>query len=306
MTRYSMRQHLAFQNHTYFKLLAVALISLLANLACGAALAPRELLDARDAYAKAKTSPASKYALAQLETAKQALQEAEEAFRDGEDDEIPDLAYIAERQAQLAEAAGDLEQANQERAAALEEQRKAREEFQEFTQRSLSQAKADLDRTRREAEATKSALTEEQAKRLAAEKRAAAALASLQEMASVKEEKRGMVITLSGAVLFATGQSRLLAIAQQKLTEVAAALKDQGFKRITVEGHTDSRGSEAANQRLSEARASAVRSHMVSQGIDASKISAVGLGESRPIASNATSDGRANNRRVEIIVEPED
>ncbi len=273
---------------------------------CASDIAPRELQDARDAFAKAKAGPASKLALAELETAKQALQSAEEAFRDGEDEEIPDLSYLAERQAQLADAAGQLSQANQERARALEDQRKAREEYQRFTERSLSQARKDLEGTRRDMQATKEALESERAKRLEAEKRAAAAMESLQQLASVKEEKRGIVITLSGSVLFATGKYQLLPIAQQKLNEVASALKDQGFKRLVVEGHTDARGAEGANLRLSEMRANAVRSHLVSQGIDPSLISAVGLGESRPVSDNSTSEGRANNRRVEIIVTPED
>ena len=70
-------------------------------------------------------------------------------------------------------------------------------------------------------------------------------MASLAEVAKVKEETRGVVITLSGAVLFATGKSDLLPIAREKLTEVARVVKEQGFKEITVEGHTDSRGNAA-------------------------------------------------------------
>src|SRR5690606_26385179 len=166
-------------------------------------------LDARDAYTKAKEGPASKLALAELETAKQALQLAEEAFRDGEEEGLPCRAYLAERQSQLADAAGQLGQANEERTKALEDQRKAREEYQRFTEKSLSEARKDLEGTRRDIEATKEALEAEKAKRLEAEKRAAAAMESLQQLASVKEEKRGIVITLSGSVLFATGQYQL-------------------------------------------------------------------------------------------------
>jgi outer membrane protein OmpA-like peptidoglycan-associated protein len=277
----------------------LVLASLTALGGCASDIVPRELKDAREAYKKAQSGPASELALAQLETAKQALRQAEEAFQDGDDENIPDYAYLAERKSQLAQAAGELEQAGRERAQALEDQKNAREEYQRYTEKSLTAARKDLEQTRRDAEATKAKLRE-------AESRAAAALASLKELASVKEEKRGMVITLSGSVLFATGRFELLALAQQKLTEVAHALKDEGFKSIVVEGHTDSRGAESANQRLSEQRANAVRSHMISQGIESAKITAVGLGEARPVASNSTTEGRANNRRVEIIVQPED
>ena len=129
-------------------------------------------------------------------------------------------------------------------------------------------------------------------------------MASLTEIAKVKEESRGMVITLSGAVLFATGRSELLPIAQDKLSEVAKALKDQGYQSILVEGHTDAQGSADKNQVLSLQRADSVRTYLVSQGIPSDKIRSAGLGPSRPVAENNTAEGRANNRRVEIVVEP--
>jgi outer membrane protein OmpA-like peptidoglycan-associated protein len=148
-------------------------------------------------------------------------------------------------------------------------------------------------------------IEEEKAKRKQAEERAKAALASLEEMGKVKEEARGTVITLDGSVLFASGKYDLLPIARQKLTDIAHALRDQGYKKMTVEGHTDSRGSESTNRSLSENRAMSVRTLLVSEGIEPDKISSVGLGESRPIADNNSAEGRANNRRVEIIVVPE-
>ena len=73
--------------------------------------------------------------------------------------------------------------------------------------------------------------------------------------------------------------------------------------RVRIEGHADATGPDAYNQGLSERRASSVRSYLVTQGVEASKLTAVGYGESRPIASNDTSEGRALNRRVELQVE---
>jgi outer membrane protein OmpA-like peptidoglycan-associated protein len=162
----------------------------------------------------------------------------------------------------------------------------------------LRKTKEELDRESREAAEAKAELER-------VEKKLSAALKSLDEIASVKEEKRGVVITLSGSVLFATGKSELLAIAKDRLNEVAKAVKDQGYKAIVVEGHTDSRGSDTANEELSLRRAEAVRVHLVSQGIDANKITAVGRGEATPVASNESAEGRANNRRVELVVTPE-
>ena len=112
------------------------------------------------------------------------------------------------------------------------------------------------------------------------------------------------LITLSGSVLFATGKYELLPIARQKLDEVAKALTDQGYKSMLVEGHTDSVGKASDNETLSLKRAESVRTYLVSRGIPSDKIRATGLGSSRSVSDNGTADGRANNRRVEIVVEP--
>ena len=85
--------------------------------------------------------------------------------------------------------------------------------------------------------------------------------------------------------------------------EVVAPMKEHPNLRALVEGHTDSIGSDAYNQRLSERRANAVRDYMVSRGIDAPRIMTKGWGKSKPIASNKTKEGRARNRRVEITEE---
>ena len=192
----------------------------------------------------------------------------------------------------------------------------ADKDYRELTEKALAATREKLDSTlstaererqlaaRDRAEAQRQ-LAEERKARLAAEKQLAAALASLQKIASVKEEKRGVVITLSGAVLFATGKYELLPIARTNLDQVAKAIGDQGYKKIIVEGHTDSRGSAQMNETLSLKRAESVRTYLVSRGIDSSKITAVGIGEVRPVAPNSTAEGRANNRRVELIVTPE-
>jgi OOP family OmpA-OmpF porin len=111
------------------------------------------------------------------------------------------------------------------------------------------------------------------------------------------------VITLSGSVLFPSGDDQLSPIARQSLDRVATVLTEQpAQKPISIEGYTDSRGSDAFNQQLSQKRADAVRSYLVSKGLGADNLQAVGRGESSPIASNDTSEGRASNRRVEIVI----
>jgi outer membrane protein OmpA-like peptidoglycan-associated protein len=294
-------------------------LALSAAVGCGAAVPPRELVDARASYTRASQGPATRLAPAQLDTAKQALARAEGAFQDDpEAARTKDLAYIADRKAREAEAAAAMEQAQRDKLAA--EQR-----FKEISQQQLAmtkeqlesqklqsererQARAQAERDRQQAENARTeaekARKEAEDARREAERVANAALASLKEVAAVKEEKRGVVITLSGAVLFASGKSELLAIAREKLSQIATTLKDQGSPPLRIEGHTDSTGSAQANRTLSLARAESVKAHLVSVGFPADKISTVGHGPDRPVADNSSPEGRANNRRVEIIVNP--
>lgn len=284
---------------------SLSLLALLGLAACGATQPPPELVDARKAYERASKGMSAQLAPAQLDTAKQALDKAEKSFEDeGVDPPTPDLAYIAERKAMIAEAAAG-------KLAAERDAEKADKMFKDAQIDGLDRTKAELNKERQAGEKTKAelenekkALSAEKVARAEAERKAAAAMASLAEVAKVKEEARGMVITLSGAVLFATGKYELLPIAKDKLDEVAKALVDQGYKGIIVEGHTDSKGKAADNDTLSLKRAESVRTYLVSRGIPSDKIKATGLGSSRGIADNATADGRANNRRVEIVVEP--
>lgn len=265
---------------------------------CGAAVAPQELHNARHAYTQASQGPAAQLAPAQLDTARQGLERANMAFGSGaEEAVVRDLAYVAEREVAIAVSAAGLEQANRNIDKYEKEQDDLRRRLQNATQ-------SELERMKKELEEQKKAVATEREARLAAERSAAAALKSLDEIARVKEESRGIVITLSGAVLFATGAHSLLPIAKEKLREVAQALLEQGDSTILVEGHTDSRGSASNNQELSLLRAQEVRGYLVSQGIPTNNIQAAGLGEERPLASNDTAEGRANNRRVEIVINP--
>jgi len=104
-------------------------------------------------------------------------------------------------------------------------------------------------------------------------------------------------------IRFATGSSRILPVSYPVLNNVADQIKKScQAKKVIIEGHTDSQGSDAMNQKLSQARAEAVRKYLISQGISAALLEVQAYGESRPVADNATAEGREKNRRVEFII----
>jgi outer membrane protein OmpA-like peptidoglycan-associated protein len=261
-------------------------------LACGSALPPSELVTARESYARASHGPAAQYKPDELHEAKESLDTAEASFnKDGPSDNTKDLSYAAGLKSEEAEA-------DAQTAIAVKEKDEVQKKAQNTALDTLRRQKTELS-------ATKQELASERQKREDAEKKAAQAMADLQRIAAVKQESRGMVITLSGEVLFPSGQSTLLPGAMVKLNDVADALtKSNPESRIVVEGHTDSQGKPGFNQELSLRRAQAVRDYLVSRGMAGDRITAQGMGSTRPIADNSNPEGRANNRRVEIVVQP--
>lgn len=101
-------------------------------------------------------------------------------------------------------------------------------------------------------------------------------------------------------ILFNSGKSSIKAESNTVLKEIVGILKEYPTAKFSIEGHTDSSGSNTLNQRLSDSRANAVKSYLIENGIDQFRLSAIGYGESNPISSNATRLGRSQNRRVEI------
>ncbi len=266
--------------------------------ACASTPPSPELLKARTSFQRAQKGPAAEKAPVELDNARIALHHAEKAFSDNPESKTAKaLAYIAERKAEIAESQA-------RKAIAEKKTEQIRLQIKRNTQKELLNARRELAYKGKALAATEKELSKERQARKEAERTAAAALKSLREVANVKEESRGLVITLSGSVLFASGRSNLLPIAKRKLDQVAQALKEHSGQQIIVEGHTDSRGSDRTNQALSLLRAQSVRSHLITQGVKPAEISAIGLGETRPVASNRTADGRANNRRVEIVIKP--
>ena len=116
-----------------------------------------------------------------------------------------------------------------------------------------------------------------------------------------KQTDRGLVLTL-GDVLFTTGTANLNTGADTQLTKLAGFLNNHPERTAQIEGYTDSVGTEAYNQGLSQRRADAVKSYLVHQGIDTQRLTSTGNGESSPVGDNATATGRQQNRRVEVII----
>ena len=115
---------------------------------------------------------------------------------------------------------------------------------------------------------------------------------------------RGLIVNLSD-VLFDTGRADLNSGAREKLARISGILALHPDLRLEVEGHTDDVGSDDANQRLSERRGESVRAYLVNQGIASATVGTIGLGETKPVATNSTVAGRQLNRRVELIVSGE-
>jgi outer membrane protein OmpA-like peptidoglycan-associated protein len=264
---------------------------------CADALPPQDLVTARATYGRASHGPAATLDPADLHSADVSLSLAEQSFtRDGDTRGTRDLAYVADRRAQIAEARGEAMQS-------AHDQQQTTTQMHAAETAQLATTSGALGRANMQLALQGQALANEQDKRREADARAAKAAADLAAFASVKQDPRGMVITLSGSVLFVTNKADLLQGAQVKLNQVAEALTSQDSEsKIVVDGYTDSQGAAAYNMDLSQRRAQSVRDYLVTRGIASDRVTAQGFGLTSPIADNATAEGRANNRRVEIVV----
>jgi outer membrane protein OmpA-like peptidoglycan-associated protein len=124
------------------------------------------------------------------------------------------------------------------------------------------------------------------------------------EGTTVQRQQNNLSITMKSDVLFDTGSSSIKPGGYDEIARIADVLNRYPQTRVTIEGHTDSTGSETGNMRLSEERAKAVGDVLAARGVDPGRVTTVGLGESRPVASNATAVGKQLNRRVTLLVVP--
>ena len=263
-----------------------------------------------------------------LYEAQQAVNRAERAWNNtGDEAEVEHLAYLAQQKldiarvrAQRTQSEKEIEQMSAERQSLLLEARRreallareqalAQERAAREAQESAVRAKALAERERMEALARKQEAEEARQRAEEAQRQAKLASAQARELeqklaelnAKVEETERGLVLTL-GDVLFEFDKDDLKPGARRNLAVLVRFLEENRGRPVTVEGHTDSVGSESYNRELSQRRAEAVRNFLVQNGIRPERVSARGLGEAYPVASNDTNVGRQQNRRVEIII----
>jgi outer membrane protein OmpA-like peptidoglycan-associated protein len=276
-----------------FILGSIPVLSLLVMAGCGHT-TPRELHDARAAYQRASQSPTAMYAGPELLDARRALGDAESKAQDGDDDEAKHLAYVAHRKAISANAKADAVAAQQAKVAALQDLEATKQRVAQSTQQQLDQTKTALTQTQTMVETERKAREE-------ADKKAQEAFAKIEGVKS-EQQDRGLVLTLSGSVLFPSGKATVLPGAQQRLRDVAQALKEDK-RSILIVGHTDAQGNDDKNMELSEKRAESVKKFLAKEGVPEDRIRTQGAGETQPIGDNDTPEGRANNRRVEIVLQ---
>jgi outer membrane protein OmpA-like peptidoglycan-associated protein len=258
-----------------------------------------ELVDARAAYLRAQQGLPSQLDKGGLYDAKRALDSAEQAHTDDPgSDRAKNLAYVAERKALLSEA-------NARTALARGEEAEALAAAARIEREQLATARGELRDARARLGDEAARLQEERKARAAAEQRTKDAIQSLAAIAAIKDGPRGAtIISLPGGLLFETGKAELMPTARERLSQVANAL-GQTDRPVNVIGYTDNVGDDAKNRELSKRRADVVKDYLVSRGVREERLHAEGRGKDDPLASNASPEGRAMNRRVDIVVEAE-
>jgi outer membrane protein OmpA-like peptidoglycan-associated protein len=268
--------------------------------ACGGDIPPpKQLVDAQNEYARAKGGIAMQMDPTDVHEADLALQKAQAAWKDNQDpndDHIIDLAIIAQRKAQIAEAEAAAAKANADAAQSKADYNTSIQSQLSATKGALNQTQQQLQQTSAQAAAQKAQLADLTAKLQDARD-------TIAKIAAVKDTDQGMVITLQGEVLFKTGKWDLKPAAMAKLDQIAEALRGKEAPMV-VYGYTDNVGTYDNNMALSQKRAQSVRDYLASKGIPNDLITAQGKGPDSPVADNTSTDGRAQNRRVEIVVSP--
>jgi outer membrane protein OmpA-like peptidoglycan-associated protein len=208
-------------------------------------------------------------------------------------------AEAARLQAEQAKA--EAEKAKAEAVAAAQEAARQKEEAQKATAEAVAQQQA----LAAETEKAKAAAAQSESLRQEAEKEKqelrARLLQQLNSILATRDSARGLIANMSD-VLFRSGSFELLPAARERLAKVSGIVLAYPSLHLAVEGYTDSVGGDEYNQSLSEHRAQAVRDYFVQQGIPANAVEARGFGKTGAIASNDTVEGRAQNRRVELIL----
>ncbi len=284
---------------------------------------PLELYQAYNAIRIAQNTGADKYAPDIMTQAKQDLQNAADIDSNKKGDRKMEITFarqavqrsedarlvtLRKQAAERQQNAEDARRAAQQQAAQSQLQAQqaallAQQSQLQAQQAAAAKAQADAERARAEAEAA-----DARARAAAANKSAEDANAirerlrsQLNSVLATSETARGLIVNMSD-VLFDTGKYTLKPDTKVSLAKVSGILQAYPGLKLQVEGYTDSVGSDDYNQKLSENRAAAVRDFLVSQGVSMDNISATGYGKNNPVADNGTAQGRAQNRRVQLVV----
>lgn len=279
---------------------------------------PVELQQARKAVEIMDRFEAEKYAMTAARDARTALSQAEDAYagRVGKSKDVPELssrtmslcndavraavtqidaqkaqAAEAKRLSELAEKQAETEAERKARVkteadlAGVEKQRQSLQVEVQKVEAEKAQVEREKDQMKRERDALASRLS-----------------GALGKVAATERTGRGLVVSLSGGILFESGKSALKNDAKVSLAKLSGILMMIPNTNIQVEGHTDATGSAETNQKLSTERAASVKDFLKTQGVEESRMTSTGLGPTQPVASNDNAEGRAKNRRVEIVV----
>jgi len=291
---------------------------------------PLELYEADNALRIAQDAGADKYApeimkqaMLDLQNAsdmdgnkhrdeKMEITDAREAVERAEDARIASLrkqaaeqaaATVAAKDQAQAEAAQSQQQAVQSQLEAQQSQMQAEQAKLQAQQAQAAKAQADAARAQAEAEAAEAKAKADEAGKVAqsAEEVREKLRQQLNSVLATSETARGLIVNMSD-VLFDTGKYTLKPSTQVSLAKVAGILEAYPGLKVQVEGYTDSVGSDDFNQKLSDNRASTVKDFLVAQGVSPNNITSQGFGKNDPVADNSSPSGRAQNRRVNMVV----
>jgi outer membrane protein OmpA-like peptidoglycan-associated protein len=265
--------------------------------ACNSMPTSTSMLDqTRNDYQSAQSNPkVASYAPLEMKQASDAMAKANAAAANNDSTEdIDKLAYLAKQKIALTQEVAKQKSAEADVAKSGTERDKMR----------LDQRTREADQSRTAANIARGDAAYAQQQTRDAQARNANLEAQLAEL-SAKKTERGMVITL-GDVLFATDQARLNPEGQRTVQKLAQVLTQNPQRTVLVEGFTDSTGSSAHNQALSERRADAVQLGLLEQGVARNRIAIHGYGEAHPVAGNESTADRQLNRRVEIVLSEDD
>jgi outer membrane protein OmpA-like peptidoglycan-associated protein len=245
-----------------------------------------------------------------------AAEKAAAAQREAEAKAQADAASAAQQQAELQKAQADRDAAQAAAAAAQAQAAQSSAEAQAEAQRLAAQQAQDAAAAAQAAQAQAQAQAAQSAAAAAAAQQAAAqAEAEKQQLRAMLLEQfnkilpttdtpQGLKVNMAD-VLFAFGKYDLKPAAREALAKLSGIVLGHPGLKLAIDGYTDSVGSDAFNQTLSEKRAEGVQAYLVAQGIDAGSVTATGFGKANPVASNDNAAGRQQNRRVEIIISGE-